>query len=97
MAVIHVVFARAVEGRVPAISGVGGQRQRIDTTAVSQQSTISTLNEQVAEVTATGGNVWVAFGANPTAAVGSDFLVLDGQTRYFCHLPAGTKLAVRDV
>lgn len=94
MAVIHVVFARAIEGRVAAISGVGGQRQRIDATAVSQQTTITTLNEQVAEVTATGGNVWVAFGANPTASLGNDFLIIDGQTRYFCHLPAGTKLAV---
>lgn len=41
------------------------------------------------------GNVWVAFGDNPTAAAGDDYLVASGSTRDWAAKP-GQKVAVVD-
>jgi len=38
-------------------------------------------------VTSAGGNVWVTFGPNPTAAPGTSWLVPDGQTFWFRAVP----------
>jgi len=46
-------------------------------------------------VTAAGGNVWVTFGVNPTAAAGTTWLVIDGTTRDFAA-EAGQMAAVID-
>lgn len=45
-------------------------------------------------VTASGGNVWVKFGASPTAAAGDDWLVVDGTTREFGVSVDGENVAV---
>ncbi len=47
-------------------------------------------------ITVSGGDVWVKFGASPTAAAGDEWLINDGQTREFKAL-AGDKMAVKDV
>jgi hypothetical protein len=47
-------------------------------------------------VTASGGNVWVLFGSNPTAVAESGYLILDGQTREF-GAKSSQKVAVIDV
>lgn len=94
MATLNVVFGRAMDGPAQVISGVGVSSQSITTSASSQASTVSAGNNQVCELTVSGGNVWVAFGASPTASAGTSFLLVDGQTRHFGHLPAGTKVAV---
>jgi hypothetical protein len=46
-------------------------------------------------VTATGGNVYVAFGDDPVAAADFGWLILDGQTRDFGACEAGEKIAVK--
>jgi len=94
MATLNVVFARAVERSAQVISGIPNSATSITTSASSQTSSNSAGNEHVCQLTVTGGSVWVKFGAAPTAAAGSDFLLADGQTREFGHLPAGTKVAV---
>ena len=93
MAVINVVFARAVERSAQVIASIPYSATRIDTTATSQASTNAAGNEDVCQLTVTGGDVWVKFGATPVAAAGSDFLITSGQTREFGHLPPGTKVA----
>jgi hypothetical protein len=94
MATLNVVLARA-DGPVPNSKVVGAQS--ITTTGSSQQSSVvSGANHNASQfwiLTATGGNVWVKFGTNPTAAAGSDWLILDGQTREF-KSAAGEKVAV---
>ncbi len=47
-------------------------------------------------VTVTGGNVFVKFGSNPTAASDDGWLILDGQTRDFAVSAASEKVAIKD-
>lgn len=66
----------------------------ITSSGSSQQANITASNNQQAWViTAAGGNVRVAFGANPTAAAGAGWLIVDGQTRDF-GARHGQKVAV---
>jgi hypothetical protein len=71
--------------------------ERIPTSASSQQSTIQAASthkpNQFWVLAVTGGNVWVKFGSNPTAAAGSGFLITDGQVREFKTQPSD-KVAV---
>lgn len=62
-------------------------------------ATTSALTHQAAvwTVTATGGNVWAAFGANPTAAAEAGHLILDGQTRNLSVSANAEKIAIKDV
>lgn len=94
MATLNIVFARAVERTAQIIAGIPSKAESIATSGTSQASTNAAGNEDCCQLTVTGGNVWVKFGAAPTAAAGSDYLLIDGQTREFGHLPAGTKVAV---
>lgn len=94
MATINIVFARAVERTAQIIAGIPSKAEAITTSGTSQASTNAAGNEDCCQLTVTGGNVWIKFGAAPTAAAGSDYLIIDGQTREFGHLPAGTKVAV---
>ena len=94
MATLNIVFARAVERTAVVIAGIPSRAEAITTSATSQASTNAAGNEDCCQLTCTGGNVWIKFGAAPTAAAGSDYLLLDGQTREFGHLPALTKVAV---
>ena len=94
MATLNVVFARAVERTAQIIAGIPSKAESITTSGTSQASTNAAGNEDCCQLTVTGGNVWVKFAAAPTAAAGSDYLLIDGQTREFGHLPALTKVAV---
>ncbi len=70
----------------------------ITTSGTSQQSSNSVQAADDNEywvITVSGGDVWVKFGASPTAAAGDDWLINDGQTREFKAL-AGDKMAVKD-
>lgn len=96
MATLNVVFARAVERTAQIIAGIPSKAEAITTSGTSQASVNAAGNEDCAQLTVTGGNVWVKFAAAPTAAAGSDYLLIDGQTREFGHLPAGTKVAAVD-
>lgn len=49
-------------------------------------------------ITNSGGNVWVKFGANPTAAAGDDHLIPDGAVDVAYAVSGATeKIAVKDV
>lgn len=48
------------------------------------------------QIAVTGGNVWVAFGSNPTAGSGAGHLILDGQTRDFAVTADGEEVAIKD-
>jgi len=48
-------------------------------------------------ITASGGAIWVKFGADPIAAEGDDWLILDGQTREFGVSAEGETVAFVDV
>ncbi len=71
----------------------------ITTSGTSQQSSNSVQTADDNEywvITVSGGDVWVKFGASPTAAAGDEWLINDGQTREF-KARAGDKMAVKDV
>ena len=71
--------------------------ESITSSASSQQSTNTFLAGEHVTVTASGGAVWVAFGANPTAAAGTTHLVTDGQTRaFFNRTTDQAKVAIID-
>ena len=104
MATVHVVLAGA-SGRsstgatmpVPNSVPTG-----VDTMTSSASSAQANFNAGASwkglfwSITATGGNVYVAFGANPTAAAEGGWLVLDGQTREFAVSAASEKCAIKD-
>lgn len=96
MATIAIAFVRAMEGGAPILAPIPTQKQSITSSAVSQQSTAVAGNGDICQITASGGKVWAQFGANPTASVGNDFLILDGQTREFGFMTPGHKVALID-
>lgn len=80
-------------GRIPF--SVPQRGETIATTGSSQASGITgdIRSGDIWDVTVTGGNVWIQAGANPVATAGSDFLMLDGQTRQFSVTGNAEKLA----
>lgn len=94
MATVHVAFARAMDGPAPVIASRPASSQVITSSASSQATTITAGNHEVCVVTATGGAVWVQIAGTPVAAAGSDWLIPDGTTREFGHVPPGSKVAV---
>jgi hypothetical protein len=105
MATLSVVIAQTFNPkrgyRDPVPSAVPFATEVITTTDTSQQSDIYNTGVYGAYgsywiVTASGGDVWVKFGSDPTASEGNDWLILDGQTREFAVDADGQKLAVID-
>jgi hypothetical protein len=69
----------------------------ITTSGTSQQASITaatTDRKQVWVLTASGADVWVKFGTNPTAVASSGFYIVSGQTREFSVTEASEKVAV---
>jgi hypothetical protein len=103
MATLSVVVAQIYNPKIgykdPVPSAVALASAEITTSGTSQQTAFSTDGSTFGAfwvITATGGNVWVKFGANPTAAAGDQWLILDGQTRDFAVDAYAQKLAVID-
>jgi hypothetical protein len=66
--------------------------------ATSQQAAISPFAgeaDQFWTITATGGDVWAAFGEDPVAAPGNQWLIASGTTREFAA-KSGQVLAIID-
>ena len=102
MATIHVTLTR-VKGKaktgapMPVVTSVEILAETVTSGAVSAQATIvPTDTDMFWNVTARTGDVWVKFGANPTAVSGAGHLVLTGQPRDFAVTFAGEKLAIKD-
>ena len=102
MATVHVTMNN-VQGR--AITGstmpVVDSQPTDAATATSSASSAEVAGivgaiGQFWQVTVSGGDVWVAFGTNPTAASGSGHLVLDGETRDFAVTAVGEEIAIKD-
>lgn len=97
MATVNVSFVRThnLGGAVVAVSS-DAESEVITSSASSQATTIAADNQKVlARIAVSGGNVWIKFGSNPTAASEDVFLLLDGTVEYFSVLE-GDKVAVID-
>lgn len=68
--------------------------QTLTTTSTSSQSDVINY-KSLCRITTTG-NIYVTFGANPTATPDNSFLILANSTEYF-SIPSGYRVAVRDV
>lgn len=94
MATVEVAFVALANG---VIDSAGFSSTQVITSSASNQvSTAGAANGDSALITATGGNVYIAFGASPDATVAATRrLVLDGTSRPFA-VPTGHKVAVVD-
>ena len=96
MATFHVAFARAGDSGIDVMPAKPRATQTITTSGTSQASTIEATQGDQCEVTASGGDVFIAFGAAPTAASNSGYLIPNGATKYYGNLKPGDKVAVID-
>ncbi|TPJ52712.1 hypothetical protein [Mesorhizobium sp. B2-6-4] len=88
----------------PIYGSVALGSQALASSGASQQSTVVSAAPTdpidktfpVWSITASGGKIWVKFGANPTASAGDGWLILDGQTRDFGAAMTAEKVAVID-
>lgn len=103
MATLSIVVAQTYNPRVgykdPVPSSTPLAKDVLTTSGTSQQSAIVADPGAFGAfwvLTVTGGNVWVKFGEDPTAAAESDWLILDGQTREFSIDALLQKIAVID-
>ncbi len=99
MAQVIIVFGKAgapsQNGGMPVFEP-GGQSEEVTSSGTSGATTMTANAFDVARVTASTGNVWVEFGASPTAAVGTTHFILAGQTLEFGPLGLDFKCAVID-
>lgn len=102
MAIAQICFTNAMDGDAPVTAAVPILKERIDANATSQASAIAAppLSAKragsivVCTITATGGDIWAAFGVAPVASQGNDWLITAGTTRDFGIVAEGMKVAV---
>jgi hypothetical protein len=68
----------------------------VTSSGTSTQATPTGQPGQVWTVSVSGGNVYLKFGANPTAAADAGWLMLDGETREWGVSVADELVAVKD-
>ena len=105
MATVHIVLAGA-SGRsstgatMPVMNSVETDADTMTSSVTSAKSAITAPASAWAglfwSVTASGGNVYVKFGDDPTAVTDDGWLVLDGQTREFAVSAASEQCAIKD-
>lgn len=86
----------AQSGHAPVLNakGVQTEEESVSTSAVATTMTVTAPNA-VAVISNNGTTaIWAAFGANPTAAVGTDHFVMAGETRDFGGLSVGDKVSL---
>lgn len=71
--------------------------ETITSSGTSQATTITASVNEIAHITASGGAVFINYGAAPTAASGSGDLIPDGGSLQIGGLASGDKVAVIDV
>lgn len=91
MALLNIRFGRADD--TGAIQSVPFKSENVTTGAASAQSSNSAGNDGYCIITCQAGNAYVKFGANPTAAAGSDHLLIAGATYIFRDVEPGFKVA----
>ncbi len=107
MATVHIVLSQ-VGGRstggaaMPVANSIPIEVDTMTSTTSSVKSSIVASKGGLASasafwtITGSGGNVWLAFGSDPTAAADSGWLLLDGQTRDFAVTGAAETVAIKD-
>lgn len=96
MATVHITFRQAMDGVAPVVAAVPRAKESITSSGASQASTITAQRGEKCQITVSGGDVYVAFGASPTASAGNDDLISAGSTREFGFLETGWKVALID-
>lgn len=95
MATVHVTFRNAISlGGYGVSSKTPRKAQTITSSAASQQTTITAMVNEIATISVTGGNIFIAVGQNPTAASGAGDLVIDGTRLELGALASGDKIAL---
>ncbi len=105
MATVNIVLSRMwgvsmCGTNLPVIDGNAKSAQSLTSSGTSQASTPVSADPQrgaynIMRITSSGGNVWAKFGSSPTAAAGSDWLLVDGVSYDFVVRP-GDKVAIID-
>ena len=96
MATVHVTVNDAYI-RNPVIASQPADVATATSTGTSAEVTgVVGLATKIWQLTVTGGNIWVAFGSNPTAVSGAGHLILDGETREFSCAYDGEEVAIKD-
>ena len=102
MALVHVTLSRIDDrgdtgGSMPVITSVPEAADTVTSSGTSAQSSIVAAKADGLFWSVTSkGDIWVKFGANPTAAQDDGHLILAGQTRDFSVTAAGEKIAIKD-
>ena len=95
MTVVGSVY-HATDMRSPVPYAVPGASESITSSGNSQQSTNGFDSGEWVSITSSGGAVWVAVGASPTAAAGTHWLTPDGGTTSLRRKDASHKVAIID-
>lgn len=94
MAQVVVEFAAAPVNHLQVVAAKGHLVQELTSGLSSTATTIEARVGDVAVISNNGAeDVWVSFGATPTAAVGSGHFVMAGTVREFGGLEDGDKCA----
>ena len=95
MATVHVTVNQAYV-RNPVLASQPDDVATATSSASSAEvSGVVGIKDAIWQVTTTG-NIWVAFGSNPTAASGDGHLVLANTTREFICKNDGEEIAIKD-
>jgi len=102
MATVHTTIeavngTSALGGVMPVAQSIETLAETLTSSATSAAGTIEAPGKNLFwSVTVSGGDIWVKFGTDPTAASGSGYLMTDGQTRDFAVTLVGEKIAIKD-
>ena len=96
MATVNVTYFKpAVLQGATAVYSVNSDatNEVITSSATSQSTTATATGKNYVRVVTTGGNVWLAFGTNPTAVTNTGRLLVDGVPEVY-YLDDAWKVAV---
>ena len=97
MATVHLRMGSAMGGGAPVNSPIPDAAQTMTSSGTSTPSTIAAKGGEYLRVVASGGAVYVAVGAAPTAGANLGDMVPDGGAFDCGPLKAGDKVAIKDV
>lgn len=95
MATVGITLAYRGGEDVPVLRSAPRTSEAITSSGTSQQASAVATVDEYWTIAVSGGAVWVAFGADPTAAAGDDYLLPDGAIMSF-EAAVGDKAAVID-
>jgi hypothetical protein len=96
MATVNITYFKpaVIQETAAIIDPVDAVPQSITSSGTSQSTTgTATAGRNYVKVSSSGGDVYLAFGTNPTAVTAVGFVILSGSSEIF-HLQDGWKVAV---